>query len=125
MFDQQITFLYASNLTQSSRFYQNVLGLELVLDQGTCHIFQVAGAAFLGICQCSDERPSSSDGVIVTLVSSDVEGWHERLVAASAQVDGPPALNERFNIYHLFARDPDGYRLEIQQFRDPRWAPPT
>ncbi len=124
MFEQQVTFLYASNLTESSRFYQNVLGLELVLDQGPCHIFRVAGEAFLGVCQCNEERPSSGEGVIVTFVSDDVDGWHEKLVSKGVEIEAPPALNERFNIYHVFLYDPDGYKLEIQQFRDPAWPSP-
>ena len=125
MFDQQVTFLYASDLIESARFYRETLGLELVLDQGPCQIFRVAGDAFLGVCQCSGERPSSSDGVIVTMVSDKVEWWHEKLAANGVEIDAPPALNERFNIYHFFLRDPDGYKLEIQQFRDPHWPAPA
>ncbi len=124
MFEQQVTFLYASNLSESSNFYQNVLGLKLVLDQGPCHIFQVAGEAFLGVCQCGDDCPVSPEGVIVTFVSDDVDGWHQKLVSNGANVEAPPALNERFNIYHVFLHDPDGYTLEIQQFRDPAWPAP-
>ncbi|MCP5080822.1 MAG: VOC family protein [Alphaproteobacteria bacterium] len=124
MFDQQVTFLYASNLAESSRFYRNVMGLELVLDQGPCQIFRVAGEAFLGVCQCGADRPSSPGGMIVTFVSDDVDGWYEKLVSRGVEVEAPPALNERFNIYHVFLHDPDGYKLEIQQFRDPAWPAP-
>ncbi len=121
MFDSQVTFIYATRLDESSRFYRELLGLELVLDQGPCQIFRVAGSAFLGVCKCSDERPVSPEGVIVTLVSNDVDGWHTKLAAAGVQFQAPPAFNERFNIYHVFLHDPDGYKLEIQQFRDPGW----
>jgi hypothetical protein len=34
----------------------------------------------------------------------------------------PPTYNERYQIYHLFARDPNGYLIEIQRFEDPRWG---
>jgi hypothetical protein len=33
--DQQITFLYTPDLTSTSQFYENVMGLPLALDQGT------------------------------------------------------------------------------------------
>ena len=124
MFDQQVTFLYARDLGASARFYREQLGLEPVLDQGPCQIFRVAGEAFLGICQCSQERPAAAEGVIVTFVSQDVDGWYERLSANGVQVEAPPKLNERYNIYHLFLRDPDGYTLEIQEFKDPAWPEP-
>lgn len=121
MFDSQVTFLYAANLHESARFYHELLGLELVLDQGPCQIFRVAGNAFLGVCQCSGERPVSADGVIVTFVSNDVDGWYDKLAAAGVAFMAPPTHNERFNIYHAFFHDPDGYKLEVQQFQDPRW----
>lgn len=124
MFDQHVTFLYASDLAASAAFYSEKLGLELVLDQGPCQIFQIAGEAFLGICQCSENRPASPEGVIVTFVSQDVDGWYERLLAAGVEMDGAPKLNPRYNIYHLFLKDPDGYTLEIQTFKDPAWPAP-
>ena len=49
--DQQITFLYTRNLSNTARFYQDKLGLRLALDQGSCRIYQVCGNAYLGFCQ--------------------------------------------------------------------------
>jgi len=49
--DQQITFLYARDLARSAAFYEDILGLPLVLDQGGCRIYRVVGESFLGICQ--------------------------------------------------------------------------
>jgi hypothetical protein len=31
----------------------------------------------------------------------------------------PPAANPRYNIYHCFLRDPNGYLLEIRRFLHP------
>ena len=118
-FAQQISFLYTDDLPATARFYEEVLGLRLALDQGACRIYHVAGRAFLGFC--AREEAARPDGLILTLVSDDVDGWHARLVERGAEVEGPPALNERFRIYHVFFRDPNGYRLEIQRFEDPRW----
>jgi catechol 2,3-dioxygenase-like lactoylglutathione lyase family enzyme len=53
-FDQQVTFLYVKDLERSERFYSEVLGLELVLNQGLARIYRVgSGNAFLGICLSS------------------------------------------------------------------------
>ncbi|OQY24133.1 MAG: hypothetical protein DRJ03_06405 [Chloroflexi bacterium] len=30
-------------------------------------------------------------------------------------------LNPRYNIYHCFLRDPNGYLIEIQRFLDSAW----
>ena len=120
--DAQITFLPSSDLERSRTFYEEVLGLELVTDQGTCHIYRVTNEAFLGVCV--KDVPYQTDGVIVTLVTQDVDGWCERVTAAGGMIDRGPDHSERFGIYHAFLRDPDGNLLEIQRFDDPGWSSP-
>lgn len=119
-FDQQVTFLYTRDLDATARFYEQVLGLDLVLDQGTCRIYRISADGFLGFCQRA-EAPERPSGVIVTLVSEDVDGWHARLAARGVIFEKAPAFNPDYNIYHCFLRDPNGYLLEIQSFRDPAW----
>jgi catechol 2,3-dioxygenase-like lactoylglutathione lyase family enzyme len=121
--DQQVTFLYTQRLAESAHFYERVLGLPLVLDQGTCRIYQVAGTAFVGICERAD-APAEPRGVIFTLVTQEVDRWHEYLVAQGVAIEKPPTLNPAYNIYHCFLRDPSGYLIEIQTFRDPTWPQP-
>ncbi len=119
-FDQQVTFLYTRDLGATARFYEQVLGLDLVLDQGTCRIYRISADGFLGFCQRA-EAPDRPAGVIVTLVTEDVDGWHARLAARGVSFEKAPAFNPDYNIYHCFLRDPNGYLLEIQSFRDPAW----
>ena len=38
-FDQHVTFLYAEDPEPSWRFYEEVLGLPLAQDQGSCRIY--------------------------------------------------------------------------------------
>lgn len=114
-FDAQVTFLYVADLDASAAFYGDVLGLDLVRDQGACRIYRTTGDAFLGVC--SHRRPDPG-GLIVTLVTDDVDGWAERIRAAGIDVDGPTA-NEEFEIYHCFVHDPDGHLVEIQRFTNP------
>ena len=52
--DQQVTFLLTSDLAATAHFYEDVLGLPLVLDQGSCRIYQVNGNAFIGFCERAD-----------------------------------------------------------------------
>ena len=121
MFDQQVTFLYSGNFARSTNFYGEILGLPLVLDQGACQIFRVSRDAFLGLCECASASPVTPESIIVTLVSDDVDAWYERLKAQGVTMESAPSENTKFNIYHFFLRDPDGYKLEIQCFRDPAW----
>ena len=117
-FCQQVTFIGVEDLTRSTRFYGERLGLTLTLDQGACRIFRCAGSAYIGVC--TGLQPAPTDEIILTLVTPHVEQWHARL-RDHVEVDGLPRYNKAYNITHFFMRDPDGYRLEIQCFHDPRW----
>ncbi|MEH2348101.1 MAG: hypothetical protein V7K55_08875 [Nostoc sp.] len=48
--EQQITFFYTHNLHISTEFSEQMLGLKLWLDQGTCRIYTVSGSGYLEFC---------------------------------------------------------------------------
>ena len=118
--DAQITFLPSSDLARSRAFYEEVLGLEFVNDQGTCHIYRATAGGFLGVCFRTVVE--ATDGVIFTLVTDDVDGWCDRVMARGSEIERGPVHNEHFGIYQAFLRDPDGNLLEIQHFDDRDWA---
>jgi catechol 2,3-dioxygenase-like lactoylglutathione lyase family enzyme len=92
--EKQITFLYTNDLTTSAQFYEDKLGLELWLDQGSCRIYSV----------------------IFTLVTQQVDEWYEYLKKLGVEFEKPPTFNEKYKIYHCFLHDPNGYLIEIQRF---------
>lgn len=126
---QQITFLYAEDPAPSWRFYEEVLGLGLVQDQGMVRIYAVAGGrSFLGVCKAraprTGEESRAQGGVVFTFVTDDVDGAHARLVERGAVIPEPPAYSPQYRIRHFFFRDPAGYLLEVQRFERPDWPPP-
>lgn len=124
--DEQITFLYVEDLERSSAFYQEILGLTLVLEQAHCRIYRTGKTAYLGVCQSKDRvSKDDHDGVIFTLVVKDVRGWYEHLLDQGWTVPEEPKYNETYLITHFFFRDPDGHLIEIQRFEDPRWPGPN
>ena len=120
LIDQQITFLYTPDLATTAQFYENIMGFELSLDQGTCRIYETAPNAYLGICERVDAVVDPGN-VIFTLVTPHVDRWHQMLKEKGVRFEKPPTLNPHFHIYHCFLRDPNGYLIEIQRFEDPRW----
>lgn len=115
-----IAFYPVQDLSATRDFYGRDVGLEVARDQGACLIFRVAGGGFLGFCALPPgERPPRHDGVILTLVCDEVDAVYQRLRRLNAELEAPPRENPRFGIYHFFARDPDGYRLEVQRFGEP------
>jgi catechol 2,3-dioxygenase-like lactoylglutathione lyase family enzyme len=117
--DQHITFVYTRDGAAAWRFYGEVLGLELVLDQGACRIYRAVGAAYIGVCQCAEPKPAG--GVILTIVTDAVEAWAARLRAHGVELVKGPVDNPAYRIHHLFAKDPDGHLIEVQRFWDPDW----
>jgi catechol 2,3-dioxygenase-like lactoylglutathione lyase family enzyme len=122
--DQQITFLYTRDLEETARFYEEVLDLPLALDQGDCRIYRASHDGFLGFCRRA-VAPDAPQGVILTLVTSDVDEWFAYLQGRGVQFERPPVPNPNYNIYHCFLRDPNGYLIEIQRFNDPAWLAPA
>jgi catechol 2,3-dioxygenase-like lactoylglutathione lyase family enzyme len=115
---QQITFLDTRDLGRTADFYEGVLGLRLARDQGTCRIYCVSGNAYLGFCQRPD-APAPPSGLTITLVTDQVDEWCRRLKAHGVELVKEPADNPPYRIYNAFARDPNGYLLEIQRFWEP------
>ncbi len=119
--DSQITFLYTNDLARTAQFYEDVLGLQLKLDQGTCRIYQISRDGYLGFCLQTGAVPPPSDSqrVIITFVVPSVDEWNQYLQEQEVPLEKPPAINAEYNIYHFLLRDPNGYVLEIQQFLHP------
>lgn len=118
--DQQITFLYTTDLEGTSRFYSEIMELPFALDQGCCHIYRLSPSSYIGVCDIAD-RPKSPVGVTVSLVVPDVDAWCERLKSRGVVFEREPGYSETFKVYGALFLDPNGYRIEIQQFRDPKW----
>ena len=119
--ESQITFLYTDDLQATTEFYENILGFQLVLDQGPCRIYQVCLNGYLGFCENNGVGANNKKDIIFTLVTPDVDAWYERLKRFDVVFEKEPQYNPRFQIYHTFFRDPNGYLIEIQRFEDPTW----
>jgi catechol 2,3-dioxygenase-like lactoylglutathione lyase family enzyme len=114
-----IFFLQTRDLESTTVFYQDILGFDLVLDQVSCRIFRICKHAYIGFC--ITEGSTGSQEVIVTIEMEDVDGYCKRLESKGIDIEIRPRLNERYQIYQMFIRDPNGYRIEIQKFLNPDW----
>lgn len=121
--EQQVVFLHCENLEETAVFYEQILQLPMVLDQGSCRIYQTAATSFFGFCEALGPQLEANDrrGIMLTLVTDEVDEWHRYLIEHGVEIEKPPTLNEKFNIYQCFVRDPNGYLIEIQTFLDETW----
>lgn len=114
----QVTFLPTADLDATAAFYEGVLGLALVRDQGLCRIYRTAPAAHLGFCARGTAVPTEFR-VVLTLLVDDVAAAFAAVVAAGAPAVSEPAHSERFACTSAFVRDPNGYLVELQRFDVP------
>jgi catechol 2,3-dioxygenase-like lactoylglutathione lyase family enzyme len=120
--DAFVTFCYTDDLETQAKFYEEIIGLQLVLVQAHCRIYRIVDGGYIGFCE--RDNASRPDGVILTLVTNDVDDFCKILHSKGVQFEKEPQHNDKFAIYHAFIRDPSGYLLEIQRFDDPTWNIP-
>jgi catechol 2,3-dioxygenase-like lactoylglutathione lyase family enzyme len=118
-----IAFIRVPSVQRALDFYQEALGLSIVLEQAGCVILRAASGACIGFCESPDTDPIGSRLVLTLVVDTDeeVDAWSRHCQSQGIRTDGPPRLNDRFGIHHFFAEDPFGHQVEVQAFHDPRW----
>ena len=109
-----IIFLGTCDLDAVKDFYINTMGMKLWLEQAECSILK-HGNLLLGFCK--RDQPDTQ-GIITFYFDSDdeIHEFYERLKDVSEQA---PKINEKYQIYHFFASDPENRRIEVQRFLHP------
>lgn len=109
-----ILFLRTPRRPALKDFYTGTVGMTTWLEQAECTLLQ-HGNLLLGLC----DGPEEETGGLVTFLyphREDVDAMYERLRDRALK---PPAVNERYRIYHFYARDPADRALEFQAFLHP------
>jgi predicted enzyme related to lactoylglutathione lyase len=116
-----ITFLYYPQIEPAASFYGEVMGFELVEDQGWAKIYRASGNAYLGIVagEKGFHKHQSENAVLVTVVVEDAAAWFDELEARGVKMLSSLEHREEIGILCFFLTDPGGYALEVQQFLKP------
>ncbi|MEM7119385.1 MAG: VOC family protein [Chloroflexota bacterium] len=120
----QITFLYYKDLAEPQRFYGEIMGFELVEDQGWAKIYRIGGNAFVGLVdEAKGSRKVKEDSaVLLTLVVDDVPGWYEYLKSQGVKIVRELGQSDEIQVQYCFIEDPGGYMIEIERFLKPELA---
>lgn len=113
-----ITFFYYQDVERAARFYREIMGFELVIDQGFAKIFRVANSAYMGVVDehKGAQRAHPNKPVELTVIVSDPDAWYAYLRAKGVQPLSEPRTLEALNLRMFLLHDPEGYLIEIQQF---------
>ena len=114
-----ISFYPCHDLAATRDFYERDLGLNVIRDQQTCLIFKITHGAYLGFCQHETSNIPDTSKLILTFLTDDVDSMYHKLRQLNIETEGKPKTHPHYQIHHFFARDPDGYRVEIQRFLTP------
>ena len=109
-----IVFYKTKNLPQIVEFYLSNTGAEIWLDQGKCVIMKQGNMLF-GFCQ-ADQADRSSILTFFYPTAGSVNNLYRNLKSIAEE---PPRINPQFRIYHFFAHDPEGRKIEFQAFLHP------
>lgn len=106
-----IIFFGTNQLDDVKKFYIDLVGCSEWLDQKTCYILRHGNFIF-GFCQ---GEKSDTNGILTFFYDRPdlVDDMYNKL---KSYAESSPKRNEKFNIYHFFARDPEGRCVECQYF---------
>ncbi len=115
-----IIFLYYKDIPAAQRFYEDIIGLALTVDQGFAKIYQVSPTSFIGLVDESQglHRASQAKPVTVSFVTEQIDQWYDYLVSKGVKMRGPIGDATRHPTRGFVAYDPEGYFLEFERFLD-------
>ena len=111
-----ITFFYYRDLPAAMRFYEDVLGLPLAVDQGWCKIYRICPGAHVGLV---DETKGMNKWAPVKPVQlcirvPSVDDWYAYAQAKDFDDLSDLFVNDALGIRAFVFNDPEGYQIEVQ-----------
>lgn len=111
-----ITFFYYRDLPRAMRFYEDVLGLTLAIDQGWCKIYRICPGAHVGLVDetCGMNKWTAEKPVQLCLRVGDVDAWYAYAKHAGLDALSELFINDALGIRAFVFNDPEGYQIEVQ-----------
>ena len=118
---RMLTFFYYENLAKAAKFYEKIMGFQLIQDQKWAKLFKVRDNAYLG---CVDgkrgyHKPDPIKPVMLTLIVDDPDAWYKYFKENGVETLNEPHDNKELNLRTFLLHDPEGYVIEIQKFKEP------
>lgn len=113
-----ITFLYYKNFEKAKLFFEEILKLELVMDQGFAKVYKASGSSFIGCVKKGEGTINSKNqgGTLISLTTRDVDAEFERIKKYRLPYISELEIIEKIPLKSFFFKDFEGYDFEIQEF---------
>lgn len=106
-----IVFFRTAELNKLREFYTGTVGMNVWLEQPDIAILKFDNM-LIGFHQTGEADLSG----LITFVyetKEEVDGMYSKIKELAIS---EPKVNEKYRIYHFFAKDPEGRPIEFQQF---------
>lgn len=115
-----IVWLYYRDVPAAQRFYEDILGLTLAVDQGFAKVYQVSPTSFVGLVDETQglHRASEAKAVTVSFVTEQIDEWYQYLLSKGVPIRNLLRDATRHPTRGFVALDPEGYFLEFERFLD-------
>jgi hypothetical protein len=113
-----IIWLYYEALAPAQSFYENIMGLELLVDEGFDVIFSSSPTSFIGVVGPTSglHRYTEKKALNIGFFTKEVEKWYEYLVSQKVEMRAPLDDVEEGLVHAFVGFDVGGYYLEFDKF---------
>lgn len=110
-----ITFLYYEDFSYGETFFNNVLRLKKVMDQGFAIVYQVSEKAFLGIVK-KEHRENVKEDTLISLTTKSLKQDYEYIKSKEVYKLSEIKDFPKIPLQSFFFEDKEGHHFEIQEF---------
>ena len=117
-FKATVIWFYYKDMVGIQRFYEDVLGFDMIVDQGWAKIYPVGPTGYFGLVdeQRGMHNFTEEKAVTMSFWTADIDGWYEYLSNHGGIEMRSPAIEEEEPYRAFVAYDPEGYFLEWDVF---------
>jgi catechol 2,3-dioxygenase-like lactoylglutathione lyase family enzyme len=117
-FKATVVWFYYKDMQGIQRFYEDVLGFDLIADQGWAKIYPVGPTGYFGLVdeQLGMHNYTEQKAVTMSFFTADIDGWYEYLSKNDSIEMRSEKIEEEDEYRAFVAYDPEGYYLEWDVF---------
>jgi catechol 2,3-dioxygenase-like lactoylglutathione lyase family enzyme len=115
-----VFWLYYRDLAPNQSFYERLLGVDLLVDQGWAKVYQASPTGFVGLVDGARglHQATEQKGVTLSFFTDDVDAWLDRAREQGLELRTPEITGESDRVRVFVAYDAEGYFLEWDTFLD-------
>ena len=113
-----VIWLYYQDLAPAQQFYEDVMRLDLLVDQGFAKVYASSDTGFIGLVDAAQGLHAFTDkkSVTVCFFTEEVANWYKHIKNSGVRLHTPEIQVESGAVEIFVAYDVGGYFLEFDRF---------